>query len=93
MGIIFLGSDKLVFESQEGPGKDKHVVILTGDEEYRSEESGPMLAKILNKRHGFKTSVLFAINPETGYIDPNYQKNIPGMEALETADVVILDYA
>ena len=60
-----VAADKLVFESQSGPGKNKHVVVITGDEEYRSEESGPMLAKILNKRYDFKTSVLFAINPET----------------------------
>jgi mono/diheme cytochrome c family protein len=83
-------ADKLVFESQPGPGKGKHIVLISGDEEYRSEETSPMLAKILNKRFGFKTTVLFAINPETGNIDPNFQKNIPGMEALKTADVVII---
>ena len=80
----------LVFEAKDGIGKDKHIVLIAGDEEYRSEESCPMLAKILNTRFGFKTTVLFSINPDGGYVDPNYQKSIPGMDAVKTADVVII---
>lgn len=68
----------------------KHVVLISGDEEYRSEESLPMLARILTEHHGFKTTVLFAINPETGFVDPTYTKNIPGMENLATADLMII---
>ena len=37
----------LVYEGGEGPGKDRHVVLLSGDEEYRSEEAMPMLGKLL----------------------------------------------
>ena len=44
----------------------KHVVFVSGDEEYRSEEACPQLAKILAKHHGFKCTVLFAIDPKTG---------------------------
>ncbi len=80
----------LVFEAGKGIGKDKHIVLIAGDEEYRSEESCPMLAKILNKHHGFKTTVLFAVDPKEGFIDPNQQGNIPGMDAVKTADVVII---
>lgn len=40
-----------------------------------------MLAKILSQKHGFECTVLFSINPNGGYIDPNFQKNIPGTEA------------
>ena len=43
-----------------GTAKGKHIVLLSGDEEYRSEEALPMLAKILSQRHGFKCTVLFA---------------------------------
>lgn len=50
-----------------------------------------MLAKILSVYHGFDTTVLFAINPETGVINPQIQTNIPGLEVLQTADLVILD--
>ena len=37
-----------------GPGQGKHVVLVSGDEEYRSEEALPQLAKILAKRHGLR---------------------------------------
>ncbi|MEM7234418.1 MAG: ThuA domain-containing protein [Planctomycetota bacterium] len=80
----------LVFEAKKGIGKDKHIVLIAGDEEYRSEESCPMLAKILNTHHGFKTTVLFSVDPVDGFVDPNQQKNIPGMDAVKTADVVII---
>lgn len=80
----------LVFEGKDGPGKGKHVVLLAGDEEYRSEDSMPQLAKILAVRHGFKCTVLFSINKETGEIDPQTLDNIPGLEALDTADLMIM---
>ncbi len=71
-------------------GRGKRVVLISGDEEYRSEEALPQLAKILSKHHGFDTTVLFAINPETGLVDPNYQNNIPGLHHLKEADLVII---
>jgi hypothetical protein len=64
--------------------------LISGDEEYRSEEALPQLAKILSKHHGFDTTVLFAINPDTGLIDPNYSFNIPGVEKLKDADLLII---
>lgn len=73
----------------DGVSKPKKVVLISGDEEYRSEEALPMLAKVLSEQHGFDTVVLFAVNPETGTVDPNYQKNIPGLEQLSDADVAI----
>src|SRR5881394_936028 len=83
-------NDRVVYEGREGPGKSKHIVFLTGDEEYRSEEGMPMLARILAARHGFRCTVLFPINPADGTIDPNNQTNIVGMEALNTADMVVM---
>lgn len=80
----------LVFEGGEGPGKGKHIVLLSGDEEYRSEEAMPQLGKILSKHHGFKCTVLFAIDKKTGEINPNVTDNIPGLEALEKADLMIM---
>lgn len=44
----------VVLEGKDGPGKGKHIVFVTGDEEYRSEESMPALARILAAHHGFK---------------------------------------
>jgi hypothetical protein len=79
----------VVYEGGDGPGKGKHIVLLSGDEEYRSEEALPQLGKILAKHHGFKCTVLFAVDPKTGTINPNVS-NIPGLEALKTADLMIV---
>ncbi len=79
------------FQGDKGPGSDRQVVLVSGDEEYRSEEVLPQLARILSERHGFKTTVLFAQRPDMpGLIDPNHTSNIPGLSALEDADLMIL---
>ncbi|MFV0445596.1 MAG: ThuA domain-containing protein [Planctomycetaceae bacterium] len=80
----------VVYQGTAGPGVGKHIVLMSGDEEYRSEETLPALGQILARHHGFRCTVLFAINPETGVIDPNYGRNIPGIQALASADLVIL---
>jgi type 1 glutamine amidotransferase len=74
----------------EGPGAGKHVVLIAGDEEYRSEEALPQLARILSARHGFRCTVLFSTNPEDGTIDPEARGNIPGLHLLDEADLLIL---
>lgn len=79
----------ITFEGGSGPGKGKHIVFLAGDEEYRSEEGLPQLARILARRHGFRCTVLFSIN-ERGEIDPDLHDNQPGIEALDKADLCIL---
>lgn len=71
-------------------GAGKKIVLISGDEQYRSEEALPQLGKILCKRHGFECTVLFAIDPKTGAINPMVTDNIPGLEALKTADLMIL---
>jgi type 1 glutamine amidotransferase len=73
-----------------GSGGGKQVVLIAADQEYRSEESIPALAQILAVRHGFHCTVLFAVNRQTGKIDPNTIDNIPGLEALRHADLVVL---
>lgn len=101
LGLALLGADEgcaqptagqpwVVYEGREGPGAGKHIVFVSGDEEYRSEEALPMLAKILAAHHGFTCTVLFAIDPETGLINPGHQTNIPGLHRLETADLMVL---
>lgn len=80
----------VVYQGSSGPGVGKRIVLLSGDEEYRSEEALPQLGRILAQHHGFHCTVLFAINPEDGTIDPNTTTNIPGLEALDQADLVIM---
>lgn len=78
------------YKGSDGPGHGKHVVLISGDEEYRSEEALPQLGKILAKHHGFDCRVLFAIDPKTGFINPNNRQNIPGIASLDKADLVIV---
>lgn len=88
LGTVAAQGTSLVMEPA-GKAKGKHVVLISGDEEYRSEEALPMLAKILSQRHGFKCTVLFALD-ENGTINPENQKSLPGSEALDTADAIVL---
>ena len=80
----------LTFPGGDGPGKGKKIVLVSGDEEYRSEEALPQLGQILAKHHGFDCTVLFAIDPKDGAIQPNVNNNIPGLEKLKDADLLIL---
>ena len=80
----------ITYEGKNGPGKGKHIVLVSGDEEYRSEESLPMLARILSEKHGFTCTVLFSIDPATGQVDANNQNNIPGLETLKNADLLLI---
>lgn len=87
--ITQAGAPLVVYDGFDGPGKGKHIVLISGDEEYRSEEAMPILGKILAKHHGFKCTVLFAIDPKDGTINPDIS-NIPGLESLKSADLMIL---
>jgi len=80
----------LVIEGKEGIGKGQHIVFVTGEEYYRSEEGMSMFAKILSQHHGYKCTVLFAIDPITGFINANKSNNIPGLEALKSADLMVV---
>ncbi len=83
-------ADFVTYEGTFGPGKGKHIVFLTGDEEYRSEEGLPQMAKILAIRHGFKCTVLFSINPTDGTINPDMKHSLSNPAALDTADVIFM---
>jgi Domain of Unknown Function (DUF1080)/Prolyl oligopeptidase family len=87
----------LTYPGGEGPGKGKHIVLIAAEQEYRSEQSMPMLAKILSERHGFDCTVLFSVN-EQGEVDPTLpapfedktkHHRIPGLEHLANADCLI----
>ncbi len=97
VGWVGLGASRgdaakpwVVYDGFDGPGDGKHVVLVSGDEEYRSEESLPQLGKLLAKHHGFKCTVLFPIDPKTGKIDPNTLDNIPGLQHLSSADLMVI---
>src|SRR5688572_14553943 len=81
----------VVYQPEAGTSANgKKIVLISGDEEYRSEEALPQLAKILARHHGFTCTVLFAIDPKDGTINPNVRDNIPGLEHLKGADLMII---
>jgi hypothetical protein len=88
----------LCYPGGDGPGAGRHVVLIAGDQEYRSEQALPMLARLLSARHGFHCTVLFALD-ENGLVDPslptrqqdpNALHDVPGLEHLAGADLLIL---
>ena len=75
----------------EGKPDRPTIVLVSGDEEYRSEEGLPQLAKILSSKHGFNCIVLFSQDPaKPGIVNPNYTKNIPGLGKLKDADLMVI---
>ncbi len=88
----------LTYAGGDGPGRGKHIVLIAADQEYRSEQALPMLAKMLALRHGFHCTVLFSVNRE-GLVDPTLKiryddktivHDIPGLEHLQRADLMIV---
>ncbi len=82
-------SAQITYEGNgEGPGKGKHIVFVSSDHEYRTEETCPALARILAQHHGFKTTVLFGVN-QKGFIKAG-ASHINGLEALAQADLMVI---
>ena len=81
--------DHLVFHPQ-GESNGKHIALIAGDEEYRSEEAMPMMAELL-ARHGFKCTVLFSMSADGKTVDPNRQASLSYSQALESADMIFLN--
>lgn len=88
--IVQAADPVLTLDGRTGLGKGQHILFVTGEEYYRSEEGMSMFAKILSQHHGFRCTVLFAIDPATGHINPNRYTNIPGLSALDTADLMVI---
>lgn len=86
-----IAADTLFFEAKNVDADAPHIVLIAGDEEYRTEETMPMLGKILSQKHGFKCTVVFALGPNgADYIDANNQEGLRGLEALDSADLMII---
>lgn len=79
-------------DKQPGPetlAVPPHLVFVIGDEEYRSEESMPMLADLARRELGARVTLCFAVD-SAGYIDPNRLDHIQGLQALDSADLMVL---
>ncbi|MFZ5832142.1 MAG: ThuA domain-containing protein [Planctomycetota bacterium] len=71
-------------ENPAASERKPHVVFVVGDHEYRSELTMPELAKELESKYGMRTTLCLA-QP-----DPRNSNEIPGLEALKTADAAVL---
>jgi hypothetical protein len=89
LGYAPAADTHVYYPARPGPGQGKHIVLLAGDEEYRSEEALPMLAKILSQRHGFRCTVLFSVDPD-GTINPKNTRSLSNPEALASADAIVM---
>ncbi len=90
-GSGVMAADVLELRAPEPNDDTQHIVLIAGDEEYRSEESMPMLGKILSQKHNFHCTVVFSWGPDGAeFIDPNNQEGLRGLEALDSADLMII---
>lgn len=69
--------------------KRPHIAFVFGDEEYRSEESMPMLAEILKRELNAKISLCYPLD-SNGIVNPNINDNISNLKALEKADLMVV---
>jgi type 1 glutamine amidotransferase len=84
-----LSAGPVIYEGNAGTAKGKQIVLIASDHEYKSEEALPMLGRMLAKHYGAKCTLLFGVDPATGFISPG-TSNIPGTEALQTADLLVI---
>jgi hypothetical protein len=82
-------SSFLEYKAKPELQKNKKIVLIAGDDEYRSEETMPMLAKILSQYHGFDCDVLFSVAAD-GLVDPIAYESLTHPESLDQADLIIL---
>src|SRR5688572_12286900 len=81
--LIAIALFATVLTSAQRSSKKPVVVFVTGDHEYSSEATMPLLAKELEQHYGMQVKVLKS-SP-----DYNAEENIPGLEALKDADLAV----
>ncbi|MEY2714045.1 MAG: hypothetical protein RIT24_388 [Planctomycetota bacterium] len=69
--------------------RQRHVAFVAGDDEYRSEETLPMLAALAARELGVRTTVCLPRNAE-GAIDPSCKTHIDNLPAIDSADALVL---
>jgi type 1 glutamine amidotransferase len=79
LALLFAAIDPIAAQ----PPKRPHVVFVTGDHEYSSEETMPIIAAELENRYGMRATVL------KSHPDENAEENIPGLESLDKADLAV----
>ncbi|ARS40383.1 hypothetical protein CA265_12240 [Sphingobacteriaceae bacterium GW460-11-11-14-LB5] len=83
VGLLLTLSTILFSTPSSQKTKKPLVVFVCGDHEYSGEETLPIIAAELEKNYGMRTIVLKS-SP-----DHNSEENIPGLEVLKDADLVV----
>lgn len=85
LAALLMAGCKSSPKQSSGVGEEQKplVVFVTGDHEYSSEETMPLLARELERNYGMRTIVL------KSHPDQNAEENIPGLEALRDADLAV----
>ncbi len=81
--LSFVLLSAFVHQATAQAKKPPLIVFVTGDHEYSGEFTLPLIAAELEKNYGFRTKVLKA------YPNQNAEKDIPGLEALQEADLAV----
>lgn len=81
--MLLLVTCMLSFFFVDGQSRKQKIVFVTGDHEYSSEATMPLLAAALSAQYGMDVTVLKSA--------PDYasEENIPGLQALENADLAV----
>ena len=83
LGIFVMGPFLFAtFVAVSQPARPK-IVFVTGDHEYSSEATMPLLAQALVKQYGMDVTVLKSAPDYTS------EENIPGLEVLQKADLAV----
>lgn len=84
VGAVMVGCSSSSNQSAPESGETKPLVVfVTGDHEYGGESTMPILAAELETNYNIRTVVL------KSFPDHNAEENIPGLEALQEADLAI----
>ena len=75
-------STSITYPPGQGPGAGRHVVFLSGDEEYRERGGSADAGEDPEPASRFRTTVLFSVDAD-GTIDPKAVTSLSNPEALE----------
>ena len=77
IGSAAIAADKWVtYEGKDGPGKGKHIVLISGDEEYRSEVQYTFVLKDLDEIIKLSENKELVANVARTISDSNHRSRI-----------------
>ncbi len=72
-----------------GKAAQPYVHFFAAEAEYGAFYSMPMLAEMLNERHGFTVSISYSLDDQ-GHIDSRVKDGLTGFDLLEHADLLVV---